>query len=131
MLTRQQKEKIALGARMSGAAYDVLTERERQICKEGWSCDHDDAHEDGDLAKAAGAYALHSTLAVIDVSRGPSKKDQIVISGRRFWPWDWKYWKPKDSRNDLVKAGALIIAEIERLDRASAIPPAHREDGAQ
>jgi hypothetical protein len=27
------------------------------------------------------------------------------------------WWKPKDRRRDLVRAAALIIAEIERLDR--------------
>ena len=32
------------------------------------------------------------------------------------------WFKPTTPRRDLVKAGALIIAEIERLDRAT--PPA-------
>lgn len=36
-----------------------------------------------------------------------------------FWPWQRKWWKPKDPRRDLVRAGALIIAEIERIDRAA------------
>jgi hypothetical protein len=35
------------------------------------------------------------------------------------WPWLSKWWKPKDRRRDLVRAAALVIAEIERLDRAS------------
>ncbi|AKQ30008.1 TPA: hypothetical protein JI225_05075 [Acinetobacter baumannii] len=29
----------------------------------------------------------------------------------------WSYWKPKSPRQDLVRAAALLIAEIERLDR--------------
>ena len=33
------------------------------------------------------------------------------------WPWVRRWWKPTDRRRDLVKAGALILAEIERLDR--------------
>ena len=31
--------------------------------------------------------------------------------------WDSEWWKPKDRRRDLIRAGALIVAEIERLDR--------------
>jgi hypothetical protein len=34
------------------------------------------------------------------------------------WPQDWEF-KPADPRRMLVKAGALILAEIERLDRAA------------
>lgn len=36
-----------------------------------------------------------------------------------LWPWPSEWWKPTDVRRDLVKAGALILAEIERLDRAA------------
>lgn len=35
------------------------------------------------------------------------------------WPWDAKWWKPKNTRRDLVRAGALIVAELERMDRES------------
>jgi hypothetical protein len=35
------------------------------------------------------------------------------------WPWSQDWWKPTNPRRDLVKAGALIAAEIERLDRAT------------
>lgn len=87
----------------SPAASDVLAERKRQIESEGWSADHDDQHVGGGLAKAAACYALgRSTIA------------ETVL-----WPWDWGWWKPKDRRRDLVRAGALIIAELERLDRQS------------
>ncbi|PCB37801.1 hypothetical protein CJT89_33510, partial [Pseudomonas aeruginosa] len=34
------------------------------------------------------------------------------------WPWDEQWWKPSTARRDLVKACALALAEIERLDRA-------------
>ncbi|HCF3475434.1 TPA: hypothetical protein ACHSVP_002604 [Pseudomonas aeruginosa] len=36
------------------------------------------------------------------------------------WPWDEQWWKPSTARRDLVKACALALAEIERLDRATA-----------
>ncbi|EIP5489386.1 hypothetical protein LS178_001568 [Salmonella enterica] len=34
---------------------------------------------------------------------------------------DPAWWKPKGARSDLVRAGALIQAEIERIDRAAGI----------
>ena len=36
-----------------------------------------------------------------------------------WWSKDW--WKPKDKRRDLIRAAALIVAEIERLDRKIAM----------
>lgn len=39
----------------------------------------------------------------------------------RLWAWHSRWWKPKDRRCNLVRAGALIVAEIERLDRAAAL----------
>ena len=85
------------------AALDVLDERFRQISAEGWTTDHDDQHDTGEMAKAAATYALHSTGAY----------------GKRAltWPWSPSWWKPTTPRHDLVKAAALIIAEIERIDR--------------
>lgn len=91
---------------MSDAARDVLAERQRQISAEGWTPEHDDGQEDYKLASAAGCYAMF-TLAY-PAGDPPS-----------YWPWDRSWWKPSaDRRRNLVKAGALILAEIERLDRA-------------
>jgi hypothetical protein len=87
------------------AALDVLAERRRQIEQEGWTPQHDDEHSTGEMAAAAACYALH-TEPVGNVG------DYL-----RFWPWDSKWWKPRDKRRNLVKAGALILADIERLDR--------------
>ena len=36
---------------------------------------------------------------------------------RLLWRWEAHWFKPRSPRADLVRAGALIIAEIERLDR--------------
>ena len=87
------------------AAADVLAERARQVSAEGWSADHDDAHFDGAIARAAASYALASA--------------GYLHLGAEIWPWDAKWLKSTNQRRDLVKAGALIIAEIERLDRAA------------
>ena len=83
----------------------VLAERQRQIDVEGWTPEHDDEHDIGELAIAAACY----------VTAAPEGFSDIVQ-----WPWAAKWWKPGDPRRNLVKAGALILAEIERLDRAAA-----------
>lgn len=99
----------------SQAVLDVLAERARQASAEGWTQEHDDDHDPGDLATAATAYAFH---AATNLSPYDAGRDEEPI----FWPMDWgmEWWKPGSPRRDLVKAGALILAEIERLDRARA-----------
>ena len=85
---------------------EIAAERLRQVEREGWSSDHDDVeHSNGDLAVAAAAYAREAGI------RGTTKP--------WWWPWAVEWWKPGSPRRMLVKAGALIVAEIERLDRAS------------
>jgi len=92
---------------LTKAAADVIAERRRQIEAEGWSYQHDDdMHDCAELATAAACYAANA--------------GGFVWNGGwpgEVWPWSRKWWKPSDPRRDLVKAGALILAEIERLDR--------------
>ncbi len=98
----------APGKEVPQAWLDVQAERLRQVEAEGWMPEHDDAHDTGALASAAGCYAMFSLAYP---AGDPS----------RFWPWDKSWWKPSpDGRRNMVKAGALILAEIERLDRAAA-----------
>lgn len=92
---------------MGRAALDVIAERRRQIETEGWTAEHDDQHGEGQLATAAGCYVLYSDVYPLAGDPPPA------------WPWDDVWWKPKDYRRDLVRAAALIVAEIERLDRAA------------
>jgi hypothetical protein len=93
------------------AAQDVLAERRRQVDKEGWSSGHDDDHCNGELAAAAATYAFSAATACRWYAADPIG----------FWPWDPSWWKPTTPRRDLVKAGALILAEIERHDRARTV----------
>jgi hypothetical protein len=72
----------------------IAAERERQKAVEGWTPEHDAQHTNGEMAVAAASYALgDSTL----------------------WPWSWAWYKPKERLDDLVRAGALIAAEIDRI----------------
>lgn len=91
----------------SEAARDVLAERRRQVEVEGWTPEHDDAHSAGEMARAAVCYALTDS------------RWRDVFDYRSWWPWSTVWWKPTTRRRDLVKAGALILAEIERIDRAA------------
>ncbi|MDT6960150.1 hypothetical protein QTN24_01450 [Cupriavidus sp. SZY C1] len=88
---------------LSAAAHDVLTERRRQVEGEGWTPEHDDAHEGGELADAAAALVLEAC--------------DYRLAALQHWPWADAI-KDASPRRNLVKAGALILAEIERLDRA-------------
>lgn len=108
---------------LTRAAGDVLAERRRQVQSEGWTPDHDDIHVQGELARAAACYAWAGAQddekrSVYVMEAGLIWFDTVIL--RRLWPWDRKWWKPKDRRRDLVKAGALILGEIERLDREAA-----------
>jgi hypothetical protein len=81
---------------------DILAERLRQIEVEGFSPVRDDGYTQGQLANAAACYATQTPL---------------------HWPpdWDQKWWKPTTRRRDLVKAAALLVAELERLDRQAEV----------
>ena len=107
---------------------DIAAERRRQIEVEGWTLAHDDKHTDQSLAMAAALYAAPVPLFKFSQGEG-------LLSVFDPWPW-WhheadrdpqsrgpgrsKAWDKRqkfDRRRALVVAGALILAEIERLDR--------------
>lgn len=96
----------------SGGAMAIADERRRQIEQEGWAAEHDDQHQGGELAEAAACYA-----------RAASDPEGLTPFERlpTFWPWGREWYKPGNPRRALVKAGALIAAEIDCLDRAAAI----------
>jgi hypothetical protein len=92
---------------------EIAQERMRQIEQEGWTPGHDDGYRRGQLARAAGCYALHAG-GVMDMVNAVDDTGRAVP---KWWPWSWSWWKPTDPRRCLVKAGALIVAAIELLDR--------------
>lgn len=97
---------------VTGALADVANERRRQIDAEGWTAEHDDEHDPGELAAAGCSYALNAAKTLWGIKG--------LRSQPPMWPWDAEWWKPKDPRRDLVRAAALIVAEIDRLDRDAA-----------
>lgn len=110
--------------RMSDAARDVLAERARQISVEGWTPEHDDGANDvAAMADAAACYAMHAAQMLAGAYCAP------MTIPHTTWPWDASWWKPTSPRRDLVKAGALILAEIERIDRAARKAESERGKG--
>lgn len=91
---------------------EIKAERERQQTVEGWTLTHDDSHMCGEMAGAAACYIMHG-ITIGNSALSVEVKDWVY----RLWPWARHWWKPKDRRRDLVRAAALIVAEIERLDR--------------
>ena len=99
----------------SPALKDVHAERERQTLGEGWEPCQDDTYTDAELAVAGGIYSMHAA-ACLQVN--PEALRWPQGQAPRHWPFDPSWFKPKGPRRDLVRAGALIVAEIERIDRA-------------
>ncbi len=98
----------------------IAKERTRQIEKEGYDAENDDVYEH-QLVRAAQCYLLVSRYPLV-------KKPNEVLpaSPPPAWPWDDEFWKPNtaDPIPNLVKAGALIAAEIDRLLRVELIQKA-------
>lgn len=95
---------------------DIVDERVRQVEQEGFDEQHDNAYVNGELAMAAACYAMSAGLQVFDIAPDPAA----------FWPFAPSEFHPKNPRADLVRAAALIMAEIERRDRATLTPPEHQ-----
>lgn len=90
---------------LTAAANDLLAERRRQVESEGWTTEHDDQHINYEMAHAAACYAFPELTKLVGV---------------RTWPWAIESLKLRSPRANYVRAAALLLAEIERLDRMEA-----------
>lgn len=106
MLQDGMRQPVASGQSASqsltDALCDVIAERQRQIRVKGWTPEHDDTYIGCELAAAAISYIE-------------------PVEAENYWPADWHdgSFRPSDYRRNLVKATALLVAELERLDRIS------------
>jgi hypothetical protein len=92
----------------------ITSERQRQVSKERFNSKHDDKYICGELSNAASVYAMNPGFRNRRVRGGYGT--ETVAS--ELWPWEGEWWKPQGGRiRQLVKAGALIAAEIDRLQR--------------
>ena len=114
--------------KMGEIVKEIGTERNRQVFEEGWTSDHDDGHHDDSLSMAAACYAAPEQL--YRQQRGGGGECSFVDP----WPWPINFRgnqvrdfteankDGKSRRRQLIIAAALIVAEIERLDRAEDSP---------
>jgi hypothetical protein len=92
----------------------IHEERCRQLQVEGYSAAHDDSVNG--FAELVGAAMTYAGRALEIIT------DDEICGDEEFWPWDREQWKPSPNPiRNLVKAGALIAAEIDRLQREKAI----------
>lgn len=84
----------------------IAAERQRQIDVEGWTLEHDQQHDSNELLFAAEVYLMNPFMAPESVEK--------------LWPFDRKWLKltPKDRVRELTKAGAIIAAEIDRIQNS-------------
>lgn len=96
------------GVAASKALKMVFAERRRQVEEEGLSFEHDETvNYGGELAFAARCYLAY-------------RAEGETRCTPHFWPWSGDWWKPGYRRpggrsRDLVKAGALLLAEADRV----------------
>ena len=78
----------------------IADERKRQIEVEGYDAKHDFNEPLNSIVAAAVSYAM------VDIDKQEAEA---------WWNWDWKFWKPKDRKRNLVRAGALIAAALDKI----------------
>lgn len=101
---------------LSAAARSVLAERERHAVI-GNTNDCDDTYVNDELSAAAACYVIHAG------------NPNVAVGSVAAWPWRPESFKPSaNRRRDLVKAGAFVLAEIERLDRAPLVATTVKRD---
>lgn len=96
---------------------DVMAERVRQIDDEGFTLDHDLLHHPGELALAAASYANTAIDQLHGKEHDPKEEPDT-------WPWQREAWRPGTPRENIVKATAILLAVLDRIDAAPAGPVA-------
>lgn len=116
----------AMGWRMKISPFmqAVIAERQRQQDVEGWDKAHDDRHDIGELARAGASYAISAAGTFTTTAM----REHLQTARKWIWPWENEWWKPTGFRRDLVKAGALIVAEGEKFDRSRKRKPVVTDD---
>lgn len=93
----------------------IEKERARQVNEEGYTSSDDDRWKLGELADAASCYAETPGKKVVSIN----EHWELHYKREHRWPFGNDIWKPTPNNRiqELVKAGALIAAEIDRLKR--------------
>lgn len=102
----------AQGIDQAAGVRAIADERQRQVHAEGFSAENDADYKAGVLANAALAYLQ---VAAMDLAAG-GRAHIATGAPPACWPWHRLWWKPRDARRDLVRAGALIAAQLDAID---------------
>lgn len=95
----------------------IADERKRQVEVEGYGEQHDSQHKASTLIYAAIAYVESAKVGVNCAEMGNTNEHEIMMRKAEIgihYPLGWAF-KPSTNVRDLVKAGALIAAAIDRL----------------
>ena len=92
----------------------IAKERQRQIEEEGYDAKHDFREPLNRFIAGAVSYA------VFDIDEGEAFA---------WWPWDYEYWKPKDRKRNLIRAGALIAAALDKMQDENDFEKWKQENG--
>lgn len=115
------KEKLTSAERQEGVFLEIAAEQARRAIVEGRTGEEDDGCSKGELSSAAACYAVGYLIKGFSINKRLSRTEKVEAVHRWcLWPWEWSRWKPSTRRQDLISAIALLIAEVERLDRAEA-----------
>ena len=90
----------------------IAAERRRQVEDEGWTPEHDAQHFDGELARVAAYYCC--------VCKSPEWALYSLFPGKWSRKWAKREGFPFPTDRDLIKAGALIAAELDRRSALAA-----------
>lgn len=102
---RQAEERrLRLASITDAVIREVTGERFDQVAS-GRDQAGDDQYKAHELARGVAALALAADPDDERRSRAPW-----------LWPW-FKSWKPRSHRENMVRAAAMAVAEIERIDR--------------
>ncbi len=92
----------------AAAAIGLITiERVRQVVAKGYTPAGDTVYRSGELLDAARAYCASAAAWPTEIGQWEAGKDR--------WPWNPVFFEPESPQPDLIRAGALVCAEIERL----------------
>lgn len=118
-MTLQSSTADAAPDALAGVLAEVAEERRRQV-EHGFDAEHDDRETNGQIPAGAAHYAMAASMAAwLGKPDWPSVGGPIAKMPRA-WPWARTWWKPGCARRMLIKAIALLVAEVERRDRATA-----------
>lgn len=97
----------------------VGRERARQIAMEGYSTQHDDEHTGGELIEAAVSFAVTALAESRGIDPEVARYALGILRGELGVLGQLCELKPASPIRNLEKAGALIVAELDRMLRRS------------